>query len=576
MKRTEPASCLESLKKKMKATTDGEGIISDLNSDVWSHVIEYLQIGEVIMLSLVNQSIHQIISDHIRIIHPYCLEDEWSISRALLNHRSVPITNDTIERVQHIVQQLIEKNEPLTKFTKRFVLEDWELTFDQVFKLLSTTSANQSVSNKDTETLENIPTGFGLEQLEVSYMKSMTTSELFKLLSQCPNITHLEVNNVEYDGIGDSDSNDVDLHSLKSIRFESHLQGESDVDAVLKIVELSPNLEYLAYRYYYNQLYGTFLESVAKTCSKLKGIHLDTEFRESGNYITDDELFTFLQNEPQLEYIYIEKCANINGSIYCKMGQFKQLKYFNVERGCYFYEEQIPAQCDEEPFKGDGVLPHLKYLDLGREMKGVNVDHLLKMAPNVKDVGYSLYNSTSNYLDIVDKLSNCLTVMPIIDLDEVDKVAFTQKWLEKTTVLESLTLGNILSRIDFSKLKPISSVKKLELMDPCHTDLLKELFRVFPCVEVYQNHSYTPNETQRDDTFIELIREGKWPQLRQVNELLLYEEQELTKLRPNLTCELIYASVALEEPIEKKWLLWDHIVTNKKRSDMERFFTNEL
>ena len=103
------------LKKKIK--TMGE-IISDLNSDVWSHVVEYLEIGEVIMLSLTNQSIHQIISDHIRIIHPYCLNDEWSISHALVDHRSVTITKRTIKRIQHIANQLIEKDEPLTKFTR--------------------------------------------------------------------------------------------------------------------------------------------------------------------------------------------------------------------------------------------------------------------------------------------------------------------------------------------------------------------------------------------------------------------------------------------------------------------------
>jgi len=317
-------------------------------------------------------------------------------------------------------------------------------------------------------------------------------------------------------------------------------------------------------------------------CPKLKKIHLDTYdgFEEIGNDIKDDELFTFLQNEPHLEYIHIKRCSHISGSIYSKMGQFKQLKYFNVESASSFDSDDyyyIVDQCDEEPFKGDGILPHLYYLNIGSEMEGVNVDHLLKMAPNVKDVGCSLLHSSSNYLDIVNKLANRLTDIPPIDLDGESEDIFLQKWLEKTTVLKSVTLSEgQVSQIDFSKLKPISSVKKLELMDPCHTDLLKELFRVFPCVEVYQNHSYTPNETQRDDTFIELIREGKWPQLRQVNELLLYEEQELTKLRPNLTCELIYASVALEEPIEKKWLLWDHIVTNKKRNNMERFFTNGL
>ena len=105
------------LKKKMKSTDDEEGIISNLNFDELSHVIEYLQIGEVIMLSLVNQSIHQIISDHIRIIHPYCLGKKWSISRALMTHRSVKITNDNIEQVQHIVNQLIDKNESITTLT---------------------------------------------------------------------------------------------------------------------------------------------------------------------------------------------------------------------------------------------------------------------------------------------------------------------------------------------------------------------------------------------------------------------------------------------------------------------------
>ena len=72
----------ESSAKKMKQA--GNSVLLNLASDEVCHVIQFLKIGEVIMLSLVNRSIHQIISDHIRIIHPYFIGSSWSISRALM------------------------------------------------------------------------------------------------------------------------------------------------------------------------------------------------------------------------------------------------------------------------------------------------------------------------------------------------------------------------------------------------------------------------------------------------------------------------------------------------------------
>ena len=541
---------VSSLKKKMKSSDDGERIISDLNSDEWSHVVEYLEIGEVIMLSLVNQSIHQIISDHIRTIHPYCLDDEWSISRALLNHRSAKITNDNIERVQHIANQLIEKNEPLTKFTKRFILKD---AFDQAPKLFSSRQI-----------------GFGLEQLEIKSRTFLSTSILFKILAQCPNLTHFVIDNVL------ESKDDIDyipvLNSLKSIRMVSH-DNIDDNDgngtfAALEIHLLAPNLEYLEFKYH-NALDGKFLALLANMCPKLKGVHIETCLDYVGNYFKDDQVFKFLQNEPHLEYIHIDGCARINGSIYSKMGQFKQLKYFNVERKSYFNGDYVANQCDAEPFKGDGVLPHLQYLNIGPKMKGVNVDHLLKMAPNVKNVGCSLFKSTRNYMDIVDKSSNRLTTIPPMKLEGKSNIKYFQKWLEKTTALESLNLKGRASGIDFSKLEPIPTVKELELQACYSGDLLKEVFRVFPCVEIFRNHYILKAESK--NTFIELIKEGKWPNLKQV----LYRSDAPTNLRPHITWELQDEPVGSDEPFEKTWLQWDPtVIALKTQSDMERFFTN--
>ena len=466
MKRQSEGRALEvsPLNKKMKAT-GGDRIISDLNSDTWSHVIEYLEVEEVITLVLVNRSIQQIISDHIRIIHPYCLDDEWSISRALMNHYYVMVTKDNIERFEHIVNQLIEKNEPITKFTKHLILYGDDMDVGQVVKVLST-------SNKDAH--ENRPIVSSLERLEF-----------------------------------------IDINEK----------------VALGILRFASNLKYLTFSYYEKPLDGAFLESLAKTCPKLKEIHLFQYCNYYGNYITDDQLFKFLQNEPHLEHIRIDGCARINGSIYSKMGQFKQLKYFNVERKCYLKNESLVAQCKEEPFTGDGVLPHLIYLNIGDEMKGVNVDHLLKMAPNVKDVGKTLFHSSSNYLEIVDKLANRLTVIPPINLStEETKLDFLQKWLEKTTILHSLEFYQV-KRIDFSKLKPIPSVKELKLdLTGVPYDLLKEISRDFPCIEAFDS-CFT---MRPGDVFIDLIREGQWPQLQHVEQADSECEEELKEIRPHL------------------------------------------
>ena len=420
-------------------------------------------------------------------------------------------------------------------------------------------------------------------------MNDLSTPALFQLLSQCPNLTHLVVyNDLEGKYKGDSVSSYPVLNSLKSIRFLSCVSGgevddynydNNDISVALKILQMAPNLEYLEFKYRYRPLLGTFLESLAKTCPKLKGIHLQKGLEEFGNGIQDEDLFKFLQHEPRLEYIYFDGCFRITGSIYSKMGQFKQLKYFNVERKCYIQGVDIVPQCDEEPFTGDGVLPHLQYLNIGPEMKGVNVDRMLKMAPNVKDVGQTFFKSNSNYLDLVEKLANRLPVIPSIGIDNMTK--FTQKWLEATMVLERLAFNNQqVASIDFSTLKPIPSVKKIEVdlhvFRRFSSDTLKELFRVFPCVEVFlTNYAIIFAEVKK--TFIELIKEGKWPNLQHVTKTLL---EGVIELRPHITWEVDdsrrFEVVESDESFEKKWLQWDYNFVKLRRTNMERFFTNDL
>ena len=242
------------------------------------------------MLSLVNQSIHQIISDHIRIIHPYCLDDEWSISHALMTHRSAKITKHNVERIKHIVNRLIEKNEPITKLTKRFILRD---AFDQAPKLLSR------------------QIGFGLEQLEIKSRTILSTSILFKILAQCPNLTHFVIDNA-LEIKDDIDTVFPALNSLKCIRMVSHDTIDDNDDGngtPLEILLLAPNLEYLEFKYN-NALDGTFLASLTSMCPKLIGVHIETCLDYVGNYFTDDQVFKFLQNEPRLEYIYIDECVD--------------------------------------------------------------------------------------------------------------------------------------------------------------------------------------------------------------------------------------------------------------------------
>ena len=149
---------------------------------------------------------------------------------------------------------MIEKNEPITKFTKAFTLydADLDLRFDEVFPVLSATRQ----SNNAIVTHENRPIGFGLEQLEISSMNDLTTSELFKLLSQCPNITRLEYSNGEckYDGMGDCPV----FNSLKSLGLLTPVSDKkNDVTVALKILELAPNLEYLHFKYCSVPLDGT-------------------------------------------------------------------------------------------------------------------------------------------------------------------------------------------------------------------------------------------------------------------------------------------------------------------------------
>ena len=169
----------------------------------------------------------------------------------MINHHSVPITNNNIERIQHIVNQLIEKNEPLSKFTKQMILIDCfkgdHVEFDQVFKMLSSpiSTSNKTVATHDDQSIhDNIPIVSGLEQLKMVFIhefQNWKTSQLFQLLSQCHNLTHLEINNEEgclsNHRIIKSISNPV-LNSLKSIKINSTL-GNGEIAVVLRILELA-------------------------------------------------------------------------------------------------------------------------------------------------------------------------------------------------------------------------------------------------------------------------------------------------------------------------------------------------
>jgi len=478
-----------------------------------------------------------------------------------------------------MVHELIDQDQSITKVTSCVKLCDIDfesaLKFmsaptkqtEQVECLVKTKTINRMVI-RESKTIErimmNVPFGFAIQHLEISM--SLHQEEWLLIFSQCLNIETLQMCQEEEE----SDEKDVtrpNYPELLAIPRLVHLKklwlsvsyDSDDLGLAYMVLELTPNLEYFHFQDYHSYFEDDFLEFIAKMCPKLKGINCSLELDAESNTVTDEGILKFLQSEPHLEYIDLFACYGVSGEIFSKIGQFKNLKYFSIARDGYREPCEVDDQCDNLTF-GGGVLKKLEYCNIGYDLtsfaedkEGARqfIDSLIKMAPNLKDIGWCLSIEGIDLMDAVEKLIPILTSFPLRFDQATDPeiVKLAQTWLERSTILEEVDLTDLqhVKNFDFSNIKPIPSVKRL-VLSPTDDLPWNELCRIFP--SVVEIHS-----TSLGQAFMELIKQGAWPNLKPSRALV------------KRNCEQVCAKYGLED----KEFLYDWFVRDLYDGS---FFTN--
>ena len=622
----------------VKKTKTSTHAILTLSSDEISLLIDYLQIGEVIMLSLVCKSFHETLSKHIKTIHPYCIKPStykrrygetyfdgddqpipWSISRALKTHRCVVVSPSSFEEVGVILKEMIEEKEPLSKLTTSVELID--LDFEDAFELLATPTNNhvkdipfinlineddndpsthetpKADTNLEIKSLKNAPIGFEIQKLEINM--ELSRSQLYKLLSQCHRVESLTLSVQQaYETVSISGGRGRGAHkkipkheetvsvprldSLKFLNMKSCFCYDAGQQFAYDIFKLAPNLEYLEF-VYHTPVEDDLLIFLSKMCPKLKEIFIEgnDDSTPMEMEITDDALFQFMKGEPCLEYVRLTPCCQISGEIFSKMGQFKNLRYFSVDRTCL--NGDMVGQYDNITF-GGGVLDKLEVFEFGDQIdmesasedaKKNFIDSFLKMAPNIKNMGSIPFTEGIDSKAAFEKLPTSLTIIPQSrHFTQPNEDTITQAFLEKCSLLGAqLEEVDIPANIDCSKIKTMPSVKKLSIYGK-HADvaMLTELCRVFPCVEVFN----CPEIRQKP--LVDLLKGGAWPNLKRFASL----SDDILEVRPFLVDdvgpfdepkEIRKSSLVKDELVQfvKDWIVLDPIVVEQKESKMIRF-----
>ncbi|KAG2372889.1 hypothetical protein C9374_013096 [Naegleria lovaniensis] len=231
------------------------------------------------------------------------------------------------------------------------------------------------------------------------------------------------------------------------------------------ILTICPRLEELYYTVN-SDIYNSFIIQLAKLCPNLKKIQiLCNDDCSSELQVTDEGLYEFLKLLPQLEYVSFHPCSNIRGEIFKKIGEFSQLKYFNITRGSY--DQPVPLEKDIH--FGGGTLSKLECIDFGSKEYSFNtseefdkfVTTLRSVAPHLKYLGdlLDIDVSMDDKKKVVQLFSDTLT-----DLDVGYTVNHLAPILPKNlTSLRMKINDEFVSQNVLNQLQPNHSLKKLSI-----------------------------------------------------------------------------------------------------------------
>ncbi|EFC49298.1 predicted protein [Naegleria gruberi] len=175
------------------------------------------------------------------------------------------------------------------------------------------------------------------------------------------------------------------LNNLKSI---SLVLDYDYADYLLSFLLLCPNLEEFHF-IYEDDFTDRHLEVLAETCPKLKKFSLKCS--DSGSSfeasISDSGIINFLEKLPNLEYIDIPAACEISGSCLQKLGNFPNLRYFNVGRNNIYVG--VTAQHEDLYFGGNSN-ERLEFVGIGNSYEFENEEQMDKLAQSLKIVAPNL------------------------------------------------------------------------------------------------------------------------------------------------------------------------------------------
>ncbi|KAG2373492.1 hypothetical protein C9374_012099 [Naegleria lovaniensis] len=205
--------------------------LAKLSFDEIELILEYLLIGELLMMSLCSkwwyQSVCGLVKEKFCKYYIHDDDDDWVLTKALRSAKSLSISYANIDQVRTVVDEIVEHGDSLNNFSKRLVFDSidptdiYEILSARIVKQESATTtivktavlgavadlekrsltdgesdeSHDQVAFKQVE-IKEIPIGFGLKELSLNDI-SLSRIDLYRILSKCCALEKLDLDGLQ-------------------------------------------------------------------------------------------------------------------------------------------------------------------------------------------------------------------------------------------------------------------------------------------------------------------------------------------------------------------------------------------
>lgn len=309
--------------KKLRISDNSQQLLKRLSDDEVFSILQFLQIGEVIMFALTSTSMYKQIESIIRNYEPHVSSqhEQWTISSALLTRREITIDNN--EDLAALASLLQERNIVIGQLTDSLNLNGRsysrkaQLEVQDAIGMLSQIVDEENDQTKHVPVVEiqykddavrtsfqakepdytielpkknrdvEIVNGFSLKNASFSF-NSCSRMELYTLMSNCMSLESLTLSIKDRGAYRKlkpktQKTEESDTHpdtivipimtNLKKIVIEACFDHDTAPQFLIDLLALAPNLEELEY-VYIKEPDDKFLKYLAKTCPKLTKLYV--------------------------------------------------------------------------------------------------------------------------------------------------------------------------------------------------------------------------------------------------------------------------------------------------------------